>query len=676
MARQINRTITIGVALILGACSGVIVEDDGTDDGAGGDGDGGGGGGGGGHDPEDDVLPTYPTEHPRIYLTPNRVRLEAALAANTAAATKFRTRVDQWVAGADLWGFQAWNAALLGQLTGNPAYCTKAIATIEAQVVAAESKIAGNQQPDVAGDSYLQIGEVVGDLALVYDWCFDQVTTSARARWLAYANQAIWNVWHHTEAKWGSKTFPWSGWSVENPSNNYYYSFLRATMLVGLAANGESADADGWIVQFRDDKIMSELVPAFDSDLIGGGSREGTGYGVAMRRLFELYDFWHATTGEKLATKTDHTRSSMLSFMHQTLPTLDRVAPTGDPSRDATAAFFDYHRNYLQELVSMFPNDALAGRAKSLLAASSVPAMTNSFMVAYDFLYDNADIASQSIDELDGTYYGSGIGELYSRSGWDPHATWVNLIAGPYTESHAHQDQGSIMIYKDGWLAYDPVVDSHSGINQETSTHGLVRIDSGTTPVRQIASTISKLVALHTGPGWVHASADLTPAYNGAATVQKVHRELVYVKPDVVIVFDRVSTSAGTTQTWQLATPVQPSISGNTATISNAGHALKVTRIAPTSGTMSSFDYRANSDFSGGFRIDYQQPGGTNRYLHVLGIDGAAATATASGTNGVTVHLADGRIVTASFAADTAGGTLTIDGATTTLGVGVDALPE
>jgi len=40
---------------------------------------------------------------------------------------------------------------------------------------------AANQAPVVAGDSYLEIGDMVGDLALVYDWCFAQ-TTSARGR--------------------------------------------------------------------------------------------------------------------------------------------------------------------------------------------------------------------------------------------------------------------------------------------------------------------------------------------------------------------------------------------------------------------------------------------------------------------------------------------------------------
>ncbi len=671
MARNILHWTAVLVLGLAGACTvgeGAVSDDDGT-----GGGDDGGGSGG---EPDDGILPTYPTEHPRIYLTPNRARLEAALTGNTAAAGKLRTKVDQWVDGANIWGFQAWNGALLGQLTGNPKYCTKAVAVVEAQVVAAETAIAGGTRPEVALDSYLQIGELVGDLALVYDWCHDRVSPSQRTRWLDYANQAIWNVWHPAEAKWGSTVFPWSGWSTDNPSNNYYYSFLRATMLVGLAAKGESAQADEWITQFRDTKIFGELIPTFNADLAGGGSREGTGYGVAMRRLFELYDFWKATTGENLATKTPHARASIISFIHQTMPTLDRVAPTGDQSRDATAAFFDYHRNYLQQLIAIYPNDPLAGRAKSLLAASTVTSMGSSFMLAYDFLYDDSGITNRALDGMGTAYYAEGIGELYARSGWDKHATWVNMIAGPYTETHAHQDQGSIMIFKDGWLAYDPVVDSRSGIDQETSTHGLVRIDSNGSPVRQIVSTVSKMQALQTGTGWVYASADLTPAYNGNAAVQKVHREMLYLEPDAVVVFDRVETASGTTQTWQLATPVQPSISGTTATVTNAGHDLTITRINPTAGGMSTHDYRANSDFSGGFRLDEQQPGGDNRYLHVLGIDGAVTSSTASGATGVTVNLVDGRSVTITFNRDDAGATLTIDGVTTTLAAGIATLPE
>jgi hypothetical protein len=678
MATQKYLTLAMAAVLTGGCVSGSGNGGTTSEDGTAGDDSGATVAGGDNLGADDNAAPVYPTAHPRIYLAPNKARLSSAMSARTAAYSRFKNLVDQWVAGSSIWGFEAWNAALLSQLTGNTTYCTKAVASVEAQVVAAEAKIAANQAPVVAGDSYLEIGGMIGDLALVYDWCNAQTSSGQRARWLKYANQAVYNVWHPTTAKWGSATIPWSGWATNDPSDNYYYSFLRATMLLGLAARGEDPQADTWITQFHDTKILGQLVPTFNADLVGGGSREGTGYGVAMRRLFELYDLWKSTTGENLAVKTGHTRASLRAMLHQLVPTRDRVAPTGDLSRDSTAAFFDYHRNYMQELIQEFPTDTLAKRAKSQLMASSLPAMGSSFMYAYDFLYDNSNVATAPIDGMNTSYYASGIGELYARSGWDPHATWVNLIAGPYTQSHAHQDQGSLMIYKDGWLAYDAVIDSHSGLTQATTAHGLVRIDSGGQPVRQIANTVSKLTALHQGAGYTHAAADLTAAYAGNAAVQKAQRELVYLQPDVVIVFDRVQSAAGTTQTWQLASPVAASISGSTATISNAGHALKVLKIsggAMAVTPMTSVD----SDFAGGYRLDERQAGGDNRYLHVLSIDGSVASTTAAGDAthpGVTVHLANGHNATVTFTRDAAGATLVLDGVTRPLGAGVDTLAE
>ena len=611
--------------------------------------------------------PTYPTAHPRIYLTPNRTRLKTALANNTPAAAAFKSKVDAWYSGTSIWGFQAWNGALLSQLTGNTKYCTKAVSVIEAQVKAAESKIASGTVPEVALDSYLQIGELVGDLAIVYDWCFAQTTSSQRARWIKYANQAVWNVWNHTQAKWGTKTIPWSGWSVNNPSNNYYYSFLRATMLLGLATKGENTQADTWLKKFRDEKIINELAPTFKRDLPYGGSREGTGYGVAMRRLFELYDWWKATTGENLATLTSHTRYSMLAMMHQVVPTLDKVAPNGDHARDSSASLFDYHRDYLLELMAIFPTDTLSGRAKAMLNASTARTMTQSFMVGYEFLLDNPSITARTLSALNTAYNARGIGQVYARSGWDKAATWVNFTAGPYTESHAHQDQGSIMIYKGGWLAHDANIHSKSGLAQETTAHSLVRIDSGGAPVKQVARTLTKVVALKQGPGYLYVAADITPAYYGNAAIKKVHREMLYLQPNAVIVFDRVTSASGTTQTWQLVSPVSPSISGNTATFSNAGHSLKVTRMLPSSATMSRYAFTSASDFSGGYRLDEKVAGGTQRYLHVMSVDGGVTSQTSAGSYGVTVNLATGKQVTVQFNADTIGGTLKMDGVTSSL---------
>ncbi len=631
----------------------------------------------GGPDEDDagaDVLPTYPTQHPRIYINKHRDRLTAALDANTSAASRFRTVVDSWVNGVDVYAFSAWNGALLGQLTGDPKYCAKAVSTIDGEVRADMTKIAAGQQPVVAQNSFLHVGEVLGDVALVYDWCFDVLTDAQKQQWVSYMNTSLWNLWHPTEATWGPTAMPWTGWSVNDPLNNYYYSFMRATMLVGLATKGEDPKGDEWIAQFRDKKMLGQLVPAFDAQLRGGGSLEGSAYGVSMRTLWNIYDIWYSTTGEKLQAKTKHARQSLRSFVHHVLPTLDRVAPTGDQPRDMTAMFFDYHRHYLQELIQLYPHDPMAAKAKTMLAGTNLPQQSRQEMLVWDFLYDNVDVEAKPLDAAATTYYASGVGQLYSRSGWDRSATWVNFSAGPYFEDHAHQDQGSFMIYKDGWLAYDGVIDSANGIIQETGSHSLVRINRGGTPIKQYVKTDPRMVAVRAGEGWTYAAADVTAAYKGDPGISKDQREIVYLQPNTVVIYDRVNTAGDTTQTWQLATPVSPSISGTNATIGGA-HTLSVQRLVPATGASSAYRLASTSAYRAGYRLDTTQPGGDRRYLHVLSIDGSVTSAIASGDNGVTVSLNNGETATITFNRDDIGATLDYRG-NATLTAGFDALPE
>src|SRR5687767_299951 len=113
MAR-INTITTITVVAALMSCA-----VDGTEDTEGVDGDETGEDEGleEGVDESELTTPVYPSAHPRIYVGKHKTRLASALSTNTPAAARFRTRVDQWVAGENIWGFEAWNGALLGVLT-------------------------------------------------------------------------------------------------------------------------------------------------------------------------------------------------------------------------------------------------------------------------------------------------------------------------------------------------------------------------------------------------------------------------------------------------------------------------------------------------------------------------------------------------------------------------------
>lgn len=621
--------------------------------------------------------------HPRIALADDatRARLIAALDANTLAAARFVEIVDSEMAGSEHYEFQPWFAALLGQLTGEAEYCAFAVAGTDAAVAAEEALIAMGERAEVAADSYLYVGDRIGNLALVYDWCHDALDDSQRQRWLEYANQAVWNVWHPQEASWGGTVFEWSGWSLDNPSNNYYYSFLQATLYLGLAAYDEHPEAAGWVDMFRDTKIAGQLVPAFEADLAGGGSREGTGYGVAMARLFRLYDFWETSTGESIKDLTGHTRASLLHMLHTVVPTLDRLAPVGDHARDSTAALFDYHRDYVQLLAHMYRDDPVAPTARWWLANCSVPEMSQHFMAVWDFWYDVSDQPAAAGSELHTAYHAPGTGQVYARSSWDADATWVHLAAGPYTESHAHRDKGSLLFYRGEWLAYDQNILSHSGIRQEEELHNLVRIVAGGETVTQREGAApAELLALAEGDGWTYAAVDVTPIYDGHAAVGRVERELVFLHPDVLVVFDRVDTNGGAERVWQLNTPIQPALADDVATLAGDAATLVIRRISPDDADSSVFDWTVDDDMSGGFRIDtaHASPDGASRFLHVLSTDGAVTAATPSHAGSqlgveLTLNGGDARV---RFESDGPGGELVLDGATIPLAPGVSPLPE
>ncbi len=658
--------------------------------------------------------PVFAEDHPRIYVTENKSRLQALIAAEDPAATRFvndlNNRVDSDFDDLMSSGFHIWYFALMAQLSGDSEYCRVAIRHMDDFVSSEEALMPDT--PVIAGDSYLEVGFYLADVLLTYDWCFDHpdLTEDMKTRWLAYADHAVWNVWNPDDATWGgawdagSQSWTgtpqsWSGWSIDNPVNNYYYSFLRATMLLGLAAHGEYSEADKWIDKFRDDKIGDQLVPTFNEDLIGGGSREGAGYGTAMMNLFEIYDFWKSSTGEDISQLTSHTRSSLLNMIHMVVPTRDRISLTGDHARDQTAAFFDYHRHYIQTLAYLLGDDPLAARGYWLIEHSSLPEMSSAFMFIHDFLYAKSDaVTPEPLDGLNTAYYASGTGQTYLRSDWDTDATWVQFSAGPYTESHAHQDQGSFLIYKDEWLAYDPNYHSHSGIEQEVPLHNLVKIvRSDDEVVRQWEGGVSEVTAvtqgaLANGENWFHVAADITPVYTYReeqypSDLTSVQRELVYVEPDVVIVFDRVNSDAGTDQVWQLNSPFNPTVVGTRSTFTGSTNTMRVERVIPASVSSTSVFHWTAEGFDDGHRLDETiAGGGNNQFLHVIWMNTAVTSATrsdAGGLVGTSIALADGRTATVRFSTATNGtaGHLTITGGS---GGGVDtdlthtvhALPE
>jgi len=219
--------------------------------------------------------------------------------------------------------------------------------------------------PGRAGDAYLGFGWYIESLALTYDYGYSRLSDLQRQRWEALANQALFNLWHPNDAQWNGVSRPWSGWSICDPGNNYHYSFLKATMLWALAT--KNAD----LIAFLQTEKFPALV-AYFAALPGGGSREGTGYGTAMRSLFGNYLYWKWATGEDLSALSPHGRETIDYWGNATVPTLDRFAPIGDLSRSSLPEIFDYHENLVHTAALLSTGTPYAGIACSRASACIV----------------------------------------------------------------------------------------------------------------------------------------------------------------------------------------------------------------------------------------------------------------------------------------------------------------
>lgn len=535
---------------------------------------------------------------------PRRITLPSVLMyadKSSPAYTRFKSWVDSAVNGTPGYGFEASEAVEMYQLSPETKYCDLAIRLVEAQVTAAESAIAAARAPEVAGDSYLEVGTMIKDVSTTLHTCSARITASQRTRWSAYAEQAVWNVWNYQSATWGGRSFPWTGWSVNNPGNNYYYSFVEATMYWALATGNQT-----WMNFLRTNKLPA--LQAYFAKLPGGGSSEGTGYGTAHMRLFSLYRTWYYGTGEDLANSNSHAGDSIYYWVHATVPTLDRFAPIGDQSRNSMPELYDYHRRLMLEARSLTSDPARQNAATWWLQNISVPRMTSGFNYRYDLLPAGTTAATPT--PL--IYHATGPGHLFARTGWDRDAMWVAIVAGKYDESHAHQDQGSFTLFARDWLAVTANVWSHSGINQGTDVHNLVAFKRGTTRVRQCESTTrASTMTVSTGDGGAFtADANLTPAFCDTSAVTSWTRQFTFGGRKLTL-RDRFTMTTGTTATFQVNVPTQP-VCNNSTREATSGR-LRIRVLEPANATFSLCGSGGYAEDGGRFRVDVS--GGTSTYL-------------------------------------------------------------
>jgi hypothetical protein len=201
---------------------------------------------------------------------------------SSRAFTRFKQRTDQAITNGESDPYFATYAVILYRITGSVSYLDAAIARVDAFVTQARNDALAGKKPHLADDRFYFLGEYLEPLALTYDAGFTRLSPAQRSQWAELAEQALTNLWLHNPSPqvWYGVAFPDEvAWSICDPGNNYFYTFMQSTMLWALAAQSSQ-----WL-SFLQLQKFPPLIDYF-AQFPGGGTREGTGYGTALKNLF------------------------------------------------------------------------------------------------------------------------------------------------------------------------------------------------------------------------------------------------------------------------------------------------------------------------------------------------------------------------------------------------------
>jgi hypothetical protein len=221
-------------------------------------------------------------------------------------------------------------------------------------------------------------------------------------------------------------------------------------------------------------------------------------------------------------------------------------------------------------------------------------------------------------------------GHFIARSGWDDGATVVAFRCTDHFGDHHHYDQGSFFVWRNGPLAVDPPVYRKVGGPQQLTEHHntLLLGDRPQRPVRgQWFVTVEDFQKnlhggrkLETGDilfsedagAWAAVAGQFAQAYD-EDLLESCVRQLLFVRPDKVIVVDRLRAGVGKPLPcvqWLLQLPREPSRQERALVASNGTSWIRCRAVVPADGALptvsatpvntqrASFEYRGQAELA------------------------------------------------------------------------------
>jgi hypothetical protein len=303
----------------------------------------------------------------------------------------------------------------------------------------------------VGCDSMRGFGEAV---MLTYDWLYAQMTPAQRT---AIINN--WNTWQNdldTNNTWGNTTMP---------SSNYFAGAFRTDFSLGVATSGDNAKAGVFIdyaLKNRWAAVLNFSSPNGAAPLGARGygmpAQEGSQYGRYSLAYYGLPQATSALLGRDLWQETTAFQAGVLQTIYNTLPA--RTASRGiydgwtwsdDENWASGAGLYGgggmqsrYYGDFMMAAAQEFSSTTIGKVARQWIN-------TLNPSIAPMWMSIDPGGSSQAFATLPFDYYASGPQFAYWRNNWNTNASALFLQMGQTTGvGHTHFDVGNFQWFRGG----------------------------------------------------------------------------------------------------------------------------------------------------------------------------------------------------------------------------------
>jgi hypothetical protein len=366
-----------------------------------------------------------------------------------------------------------------------------------------------------------------------------------------------------------------SGYASTSPASNYGAGGYVSRVFTALALAKRSPQGPRLmqeVLNYRTTYLLPDLTNSTAS-LKGGFWAEGWSYGQLATQNVLLAGLALEEAGDITATAERQWASDVVKELISASPSAGTIYDGGD----WFASPAPFPANELLDVLGAMASDSAARSYANYLIQHNAGSNTND---AVDLLYRNPAASAAFWSALPLQWYAQGTGLLTARSDWGTTPTWVSAqIGNPLAADHQSFTPGQVQIQRgadDLLVNANALGDNQSGVFKSTYGNTIVVDDNGEGAQTYRYSmgvwygSPGVVTTYEAGANYTYLSGDYHAAYSsnlnpgGGGSTSELNREVVYLNPNYVVIYDRVTTIKDyyvKQQRWHFAQA--PTVSGN-----------------------------------------------------------------------------------------------------------------